>query len=260
MNFMKLYIFGTCSGTEPMRNRHHTALAAEINRRIYWFDAGENCSYTAHLMGVDLLRVSDIFLSHTHMDHVGGLGNLLWNIRKISLMKRILPHYGNITIYTPNMESFDGILTVLKNTEGNYATEYKTLAKKVEDGTLLKNSDIEVLALHNHHLPKTQNGWESFSFCIKAEGKKIVYSGDVKEFEELSAFLEEGCDVLLMETGHHSAVDICKKILDNGYDIKEVCFLHHGRGILYDFEGQLAACQRIIPSVKFCNDGDIFSV
>ena len=59
---MKLFIFGSCSGTEPITDRHHTAFAIEINKRIYWLDAGENCSYTAHLMGVDLLRVSDIFI------------------------------------------------------------------------------------------------------------------------------------------------------------------------------------------------------
>ena len=76
---MKLYVFGSCSGTEPMEGRHHTSVAFEINDRFYWFDAGENCSYTAHLMGVDLLKISDIFISHTHMDHIGGLANLLWN-------------------------------------------------------------------------------------------------------------------------------------------------------------------------------------
>lgn len=107
---MKMYIFGSCSGTEPMKGRHHTALAFEINKRIYWFDAGENCSYTAHTMGVDLLSVSNIFISHTHMDHVGGLGNLLWNIRKISLMQRTFPYFGDITVHTPNIESFNGTL------------------------------------------------------------------------------------------------------------------------------------------------------
>ncbi|MDD6563518.1 MAG: hypothetical protein PUF08_00410, partial [Clostridiales bacterium] len=64
---MKFYIFGSCSGTEPFKGRHHTAWALELNGRIYWFDAGETCSYTAHLMGVELLAVSDIFISHPHM-------------------------------------------------------------------------------------------------------------------------------------------------------------------------------------------------
>jgi len=257
---MKLYIFGSCSGTEPVEGRHHTAFAFELNDRIYWFDAGENCSYTAHLMGVDLLRVSDIFISHTHMDHVGGLGNLLWNIRKISNRTNKLPMYGDVKVYIPNEITFKGILTILENTEGNYKTKYNTLSEKITDGIILKNDDIEVIAVHNMHMPKYENEWSSFSFVIKAEGKKVVYSGDIKEFEELSFVLEDGCDLLLMETGHHTAKDICLKIKEAGYQINEIYFLHHGRDILNDYDKELSKASEINTSVKFCNDKDVFNI
>ena len=257
---MKLYIFGSCSGTEPFEGRHHTALAFETNGRIYWFDAGETCSYTAHLMGVDLLAVSDIFISHPHMDHVGGLGNLLWNIRKLSVVKKTLPHYGDVVVYTPNTETFDGILSVLRNTEGHYEAGYNTVCRRITDSVLLKDENIEVTALHNSHLPPTESGWESFSFCIKAQGKKIVYSGDVGGIEDLSEFLADGCDVLLMETGHHRAEDICREINDKCFSVKTIYFLHHGLSILGDFEGSLNRCRRIFPSVTFCNDRDVFEI
>lgn len=255
---MKLYVFGSCSGTEPMEGRHHTSLAIEVKGRIYWFDAGENCSYTAHLMGVDLLNVSDIFISHTHMDHVGGLGNLLWNIRKLSGVKRQLPSYGGVQVYIPNLETYYAILTMLKNTEGNYKTEYETLVKQISDATLLKNDDIEVAARHNFHLPKKGDDWQSFSFRITAEDKKVIYSADVKSLEDLQEFLEDGCDVLIMETGHHKAEDVCEKIVHNGYKVKELYFLHHGRTVLNDFEGSQKRCKNIFPNVHFCNDGEIF--
>ncbi len=255
---MKLFIFGSCSGTEPITDRHHTAFAIEINKRIYWFDAGENCSYTAHLMGVDLLRVSDIFISHSHMDHVGGLGNLLWNIRKLSNLNKKLPEYGDINVYMPNQETFDGIMTVLKNTEGNYSCDYKTVLKNINDSVILKNEDIEVTACHNFHLSKINNMWQSFSFVVKAENKKIVYSADVKEFEDLSGMLEYGCDVLLMETGHHKPEEVCQKIKDSNFSVKELYFLHHGRAILNDYNGSLERCKEIYPFVKFLNDKDVF--
>lgn len=63
--------FWFCSGTEPIAERHHVSFAFEVNGRIYWFDAGEGCSCTAHNMGVNLFEVSDIFISHSHTDHVG---------------------------------------------------------------------------------------------------------------------------------------------------------------------------------------------
>jgi len=257
---MKLLIFGSCSGTEPMEGRHHTAFALEINGHIYWFDAGENCSYTAHLMGIDLLRVSDIFISHTHMDHVGGLGNLLWNIRKLVWVKKELPAYGDVTVHIPNTETFDGVMTVLKNTEGNYKNEYDTICRKITDGALLKNEDIEVFAKHNFHLPETEMGWQSFSFVIKAEGKKIIYSGDLGDFDDITDLLSEGCDLLLMETGHHSADEVCNKIKDCGYNVKEIYFLHHGREILYNYEDVLERCRKICPSVELCNDRDVFEI
>ena len=257
---MKLYIFGSCSGTEPMPQRHHTALALEIGGRVYWFDAGENCSHTAFTMGVDLLSVSDIFISHTHMDHIGGLGNLLWNIRNYSCNTKQLPRFGGVTVYIPNLETYEGILTVLKNAGGNYRTEYETPVKQITDSTLLKNSDIEVVAVHNHHLPQKEDAWQSFSFAITTENKRIIYSGDVKTLEDLAPLLSQGCDLLLMETGHHKPDEVCQTILDRGYGVKSIYFLHHGRIILKDYDGALDRCQKIFPSVKFCNDADVFEL
>lgn len=257
---MKLYIFGSCSGTEPRPERHHTAMAFEINRRLYWFDAGENCSYTAHLMGVDLLSVTDIFISHPHMDHVGGLGNLLWNIRKLTTTTASPTRYGDVTVHVPVMETFDGIISVLRNTEGGYACSHKTIGKKITDGTLLKNDDIEVRAFHNLHMPANADGWQSFSFTIEAEGKRMIYSGDLKRLDDIKELLCEGCDLLLMETGHHKAEDVCKKILNEGYPVASICFVHHGVAILGDYDGTLERCQAIFPSVRLANDRDVIDV
>ena len=255
---MKICIFGSGSGTLPIEDRHHTSFALEINGRTYWFDAGENCSYTAYLMGVDLLSVADIFISHPHMDHVGGLGNLLWNIRKLSTQTGQAPRFGDVTVYTPCQETFDGLLTLLKNTEGNYKAEYRTLCKKVADGILLQNEDIQVEAHHNYHLGQTEEGWQSFSFRIFAEGKKLIYSGDIHTLDDMAQWLKEDCDALFVETGHHTAEDICKEIREKGYAVKSLYFLHHGRKLINDFEGTLQRCKDIFPAVQLCNDKDEF--
>ena len=123
---MKIYVLGSCSGTEPMPDRHHTSVAIEINDRFYWFDAGENCAYTAHMMGLDVLKIKEIFISHGHMDHVGGLGNLLWTIYKMTYVTGNLPAYGDVNVHMPNDETFDGVLTILKNAEGKYESKYNT--------------------------------------------------------------------------------------------------------------------------------------
>ncbi|HQL08096.1 MAG TPA: MBL fold metallo-hydrolase, partial [Lentisphaeria bacterium] len=118
---MELIFLGTCSGTEPEPGRCHVAWVLLVDGALYWFDAGENCSRTAHLLGLDLLAVKAIFISHSHMDHVGGLANLLWNIRKLDGIKRRLQG-AVIDVHVPNRQSWDGVMQVLGQSEGNFQT------------------------------------------------------------------------------------------------------------------------------------------
>ncbi len=66
----KLRFLGTCSGTEPFENMHHTSFLIEEKGRTDWFGAGENCSRLAFLQGVDMLSVSGIFISHPQLLHM----------------------------------------------------------------------------------------------------------------------------------------------------------------------------------------------
>lgn len=257
---MELLIFGTCSGTEPMPNRHHTAFSVKCGERYYWFDAGEGCAYTAHMMGVDLLAVSEIFISHPHMDHVGGLANLLWTIRKLSVRGKTAPYYGDVTVHMSNDTSFRGTLTVLGETEGKYINSYRTLFHKITDSVIFENEDIKVEAMHNCHLPKKNDEWQSFSFRITAGEKRVIFSGDVKSVTELEPFLREGCDMLLMETGHHVAEEVCAYIKESGFAVGEITFLHHGRRILADYDGTLARCREIYEKTNIANDGDVYVI
>lgn len=133
----KLTILGTCSGTEPMPGRHHTSFTLLHDQRLYWFDAGESCSYTAHQAG-----------------------------------------------------------------------------------------------------PKT-----------------IVYSGDVKGIRDIDGLID-GADLLLMETGHHKADQVCQYLKDSDESFAKLIFLHHGRAILADPARELATAQSILgDKVQIADDG-----
>lgn len=251
---MKIHVFGSCSGTEPMPGRRHVAFAAEAGGKLYWFDAGEGSSYTAHLMGLDLLKVRSVFISHTHMDHVGGLGNLFWNIRKLTHVKSRQPEH-DIKLFIPNSSTWDGIYMMLKNTEGNFHCDFKINVHPVSDGVLYEDENIKVEALHNMHLGKSEP-WLSYSYRFSAEGKRVIYSGDIRDSSDLDEFLKDGCDVLMTETGHHTPDAMPRHIAEKGFKVGKLMYIHCGPSILADEEKAESLIQFVWPGdFVICRDG-----
>lgn len=254
---MKIHYLGTCSGTEPMPNIHHSSLILETGGVYYWFDAGECCIHTACAMGLDVTKTCAIFVSHPHIDHIGGLANLFACIGK--LIRRYglrLIRDNTLDIFFPNPELLQAIKLV-SNSGFDTPLSFTMHEHKTKAGLLFADENIRVTALHNTHLKAT--GIQeplAFSFLIEAEGKRIVFSGDVGHPEELDPLIGEHCDLLIMETGHHAVTAVCeyavKKPIDNLH------FTHHGREILNDRQAAEALTSRYAAehpiTIKICHD------
>lgn len=249
---MKITFLGTCAGTEPMAGRRHTSLAVEHGGSLYWFDAGESCSYTAHMLGLDLLTTKAIFISHRHIDHVGGLPNLLWTIRKLNTRSELEPkpmHDRALSVFVPDMRIWHAAWELLDR----YADlTFPIEPCQVRDGLVFEGDGLKVLATHNRHLGEAAAGepWESFSYRIEARGKSIVFSGDVADPAELRPLLPDA-DLLLMETGHHLVEDVCAFLRDSGLMPGRLGFTHHGRAILADPDGELEKARSILGDGVF---------
>ncbi len=242
-----------------MPGRHHTSLALELEDRLYYLDAGENCAYSSYLLGLDQLTIQGVFISHTHMDHVGGLPHLLWNLRKLctlSLENQERMAGRKIPVYIPDLAVFQGIYQMLLGSEGHYETVFSLEPHLVADGVLCQGA-LRVEAFHNLHLgtPAAGEPWKSFSFTAEAEGKKLLYSGDFGQLPELLPHASHA-DLVFLETGHHRACDLCRELLESGIDFGQAVFYHHGVEILRDYEGELALAKEVLGDrVVFTNDG-----
>ena len=254
---LKLHFLGTCSGTEPFEGRNHVSFIVSAGNLNYWFDAGENCSRSAYLSGIDLMKTRAVFISHPHYDHIGGLAGIMWNIRKVATYfgKKLCGE--KIDVFVPKMESWDGILAMLKNTEGNFKCPYEINASLVRDGVVFEDENIKVTAFHNHHIQSEEgDGWLSYSYLIESDGKRIVFSGDVKNTDDLEELVKDGCDLLLMETGHHKISTVAEFV--NSRDIKRLFFIHHGLEILNDWNAAEEKIKAVNVETRLLNDGDTY--
>lgn len=258
----RIHYLGTCSGTEPFPDMHHCSWVLEVNGLNYWFDAGENCAHRAHTSGINVLNTAAIFVSHAHYDHTGGMVNLLGCMAKLCTReKRQMIRDNRLVVWFPEAPVLQAIKTVFwGGSTGKNTREFpfELVEHEVTDGLIFEDENIRVTALHNGHLKEDgTNGWHSYSFLIETEGKRTVFSGDVAKPEELDSLIGEGCDLLIMETGHHHVNDVCEYAIS-----RKVCnlrFNHHGREIL----NNRSACEQLVAkyasnsniSMKICHDG-----
>ena len=257
----KINFIGTCSGTEPMPDTHHCSIAMEIGEAIYWFDAGENCSHRAYTTGIDIMKTRALFISHPHFDHTGGLANIFACFNKlIDRYKSSLKFDNSLKMFCNSPHIVEAATTICNSGRGFGALLFNLSLNEISDGVIYEDETVKISAIHNGHLREDgQNGWHSHSFLIEAEGVRVIFSGDVKTPADLDPLIEGGCDLLIMETGHHKVADVCEYAISRG--VPALCFNHHGREILENREGmkKLVAdyAERAGMSIKICYDGMI---
>ncbi len=163
-----------------------------------------------------ILAISDIFISHGHHDHLGGLWSLL---TYLSVMNR------SQTLYIHYPKGCPEIPSIYKAFKSVYGSElkYKIVLKSISNSRTFVKKDIKIKPFKVNHREPNDNGdpveVPSLGFKFDYKEKSICYGGDTAYCDNLVK-MANGSDLAIIEAGalnedeaeHHMTIDQASEI------------------------------------------------
>ncbi len=185
---MRITILG--SGTAvPDGKRNSSGYVVETAEVKILLDCGAGIVHALPRYGIDWERLSHIFISHFHVDHIGELASLFFAFRHGMKTSRTAP----LTLLAP--QGIDRILELLKEAFGKnlFTPKFPFQMVMLEPGDEYALSDECRLTV-----AKTPHTDESLAAKIESRGKIIGYTGDTAYSETLAQFFYQA-DLLICE-------------------------------------------------------------
>lgn len=150
-----------------------------------------------------ILKVSDIFITHGHHDHVGGVWSLLTYLR---VMQKNSP----VTIHYP--EGCVEIESIYNAFEKVYSSSitYDIILKPIKKTNSFRRKNVSVKpfeVIHKEYLTggKGTQQVPALGFNFKFDGKTICYGGDTAYCDSLARHAKNA-DLAILEAGHEDEI------------------------------------------------------
>lgn len=242
---MEIIFLGTSSAV-PTLERNHPSIALRAFAEVMLFDCGEGTQRQLIEAKISPMKITKIFISHFHGDHILGLGGLIQSLGFRGREK-------DLDIYGP--KGLHKIINAISSF-GYFQKNYNLNIHEIQDGTVIETEDYVVeCAKVEHNIPsyaysirekkkplflrekaeelgippgplygKLHNG-EEVEFegrIIKPEqvlgeakkGKKISYSGDTRPCEAMIRLARDS-DILIHESTYEA--EDYQRAVDNAH-------------------------------------------
>lgn len=246
---MRIRFLGTSHGL-PEAERFCSSTMIEINEAVYVIDAGGPLLDMLLKAGKTPVEVKGVFITHNHADHIAGLYGFLdtvnWYYKKASMK-----------VFTPEQKVADLLSQLLTFVGDRPVDESRICWKIVREGLVYEDENIKITAYPTAHLKKF--GRPAYSYCVEAEGKKIVFTGDVSQWLEEADYpvvaTSEETDMVVCEFAHFTPEQIEEYMKHT--KTKQFWFNHVGLSKKFDrFEAIREMGEKFPYPVFAARDGD----
>jgi ribonuclease BN (tRNA processing enzyme) len=202
----RLITLGTRGGPGPMVGRAQSSNILIVNGALYVVDAGEGVTRRLTRAGIAIRDIDDIFITHPHSDHTGGLGGLMSSEYDLNRTKPV-------NIYGPpgtdaGVKALVQFLTVsaeIRISEGMRTAHPANVffGHDTGSGVIYQDANVKVTAAENSHYhfaPGTPayGKYKSYSYRFETADRIVVFSGDTGPSAALDE-LAKGADLLVSE-------------------------------------------------------------
>lgn len=268
MNFT-LRIMGTASAM-PISDRNPSAQVLAVHGRLFLVDCGEGTQQQLRRAHLSFMKISAVFISHIHGDHLFGLFGLLSSMSMYGRSE-------NLDIYGP--QALGSVLNFYRSFFGEgmgFSLVFHQVkcsgptcvmeGRHVRVSALPLDHKIECYGWRFDELPSEGRPRREDGSCVTPL-KSYAYCSDTAPFAELSEWVR-GVTVLYHEATYTAAMADKAELHHHSTTVQAAeCAARAGVGKLLvghyssritDFDAYLEECRRIFPATELTNDGDVF--
>jgi len=202
----RLITLGTAGGPFPAVGRAQSSNLLIVNRALYIIDAGPGATRRLTRAGISIRDIDNIFITHGHDDHTGGLPELLTAeyIFNPAKLVNIYGPPGTETLVKAAMQYLT-VSSDIRISDGGRSVPIAQVfvSHDMGTGSVYQDANVNVTAVENTHFhfppgSPAYGKYKSYSYRFEAPDRVVVFTGDTGPSAAVTE-LARGADLLVSE-------------------------------------------------------------